>query len=107
MLNARRVILTASLVVAATVAAAAPVKQGATDSSAADAQCPGATAAMMQAIGGALGDQAFIQEHEEDNIAGAPDNVIEEYLSFHAQATQGNGKFSLMPWSGLSRTRAN
>jgi hypothetical protein len=107
MLNARRVILTASLVVAATVAAAAPVKQAPTDSSATDPQCPGGTAAMMQMIGGALADQPFVQEPEEDNIAGGPDNVIEEYLSFHAQATQGNGKFSLMPWSGLSRTRAN
>jgi hypothetical protein len=107
MLSTRRLILAAGLVVAATLAAAAPVKQTPSDSSAADPQCSNVTATMMQMIGGALPDQPFVQEVEEDNVAGGPDSIIEEYLSFHAQATQGNGKFSLMPWSGLSRTHAN
>ena len=107
MFNTRRLILAASLVVAATLAAAAPVKQAPADSSAADPQCPDVTATMMQMIGGAVSDQPFVQEAEEDNITGGPDSIIEEYLTFHAQATQGNGKFSLMPWSGLNRTRAN
>ena len=107
MLNTRRLILAASLVVAATMAAAAPVKQAPADGSAADPQCPGVTATMMQMLGGALPERPFVQEAEEDNITGGPDSIIEEYLAFHAQATQGNGKFSLMPWSGLSRTHAN
>ena len=107
MLNTRRLMLAASLVVAATLAAAAPVKQAPADGSAGDPQCADVTATMMQMIGGALSDQPFVQQAEEDNIAGAPDSIIEEYLSFHAQATQGNGKFSLMPWSDLSRTHAN
>ncbi|HYL18530.1 MAG TPA: hypothetical protein VEV20_07600 [Burkholderiales bacterium] len=107
MLNTRRLILAAGLVVAATLAAAAPVKQAPADSSAADPQCPGVTASMIQMIGGALPAQPFVQEAEEDNITGGPDSIIEEYLSFHAQATQGNGKFSLMPWTGLNRPYAN
>jgi len=107
MLNTRRLILAARLVVAATLAAAAPVKQAPADGSAADPQCANVTATVLQMIGGALADQPFVQQAEEDNITGGPDSIIEEYLSFHAQATEGNGKFSLMPWSGLSRTHAN
>ena len=107
MLNTRRLILAASLAASTTLAAAAPVKQGPADGSAADPQCPSVTASMIQMIGGALPQQPFVQEAEEDNITGGPDSIIEEYLSFHAQATQGDGKFSLMPWSGLSRTHAN
>ena len=107
MLNTRRLILAASLVVAATLAAAAPVKEAPADGSSATSQCANVTATMMQMIGGALSDQAFVQQPEEDNITGGADSIIEEYLTFHAQATQGNGKFSLMPWSDLSRTHAN
>jgi len=33
-------------------------------------------------------------------------SAIDEYLSFHAQVTEGSGKFLLMPWSQL-RTHAD
>jgi len=104
MINTRRLILAASLVLVVTVAAAAPIKQGPAES-VADTECPGTSASMMKMIGGALPGQPFVQEAEEDNITGS-DDIIEEYLSFHAQVTERNGKSSLMPWSGL-RPHAN
>jgi hypothetical protein len=42
----------------------------------------------------------------DEGGSGVPNAAIDEYLSFHAQVTEDNGKFSLMPWSGL-RTHAN
>ena len=46
---------------------------------------------------------------EDDSVANAVEaggSLVEEYLSFHAQATEETGKLSPMPWSRL-RTHAN
>ena len=46
------------------------------------------------------------QNISRESGSGATNAAIDEYLFFHAQVTEDNGKFSLMPWSGL-RTHAN
>lgn len=72
----------------------------------ADPACGDAAAWLVHALG-ISGEAARLAEPiEQDNISGGEDSMIEEYLSFHAQAVEENGKFSLMPWSGL-RTHAN
>jgi flavin-binding protein dodecin len=45
------------------------------------------------------------EEATRDGVSDAQTR-IDEYLSFHARVTEDNGKFTLMPWSGL-RTHAN
>jgi len=106
MAKIRQVLLGMTLIATASIATAGPIGQGRIKSLAADPECPGAAAWMAKALGDAGQNTRFAQDSDEDNISGGSDSVIEEYLSFHAQATEENGKFSLMPWSGL-RTHAN
>lgn len=94
------------LLLAASLAVAGPLRQGPVANNPAHPECPGGAAWMVKVLNDAGLDSQFVQDAEEDNITGGPDSIIEEYLSFHAQVTQENGKFSLMPWSGL-RTHAN
>jgi hypothetical protein len=106
MIKIREMLLAASLLLAASIAAAGPIRQEPMAKNVADPECPGTAAWMMKVLDGVGPDNQFVQDSEEDNITGGQDSIIEEYLSFHAQVTQENGKFSLMPWSGL-RTHAN
>lgn len=106
MIKIREIGLAAGLLLAVSIAAAGPIKQGPTAKNVADPECPGAAAWMVKFLDGVGPDNQLVQDTEEDNITGGEDSIIEEYLSFHAQVTQENGKFSLMPWSGL-RTHAN
>src|SRR5260221_10966295 len=106
MAKIREAFLGMVLILTASIAAAGPVGQGKIKSLAVDPECPGAAAWMAKALGDANQDTRFAQDADEDNISGGSDSIIEEYLSFHARVTEENGKFSLMPWSGL-RTHAN
>jgi hypothetical protein len=106
MVKIREILLAGGMLLAASLAVAGPVRHGPVAQGGADPECPGAAAWMVKVLGDAGLDLQFVQDSEEDNITGGPDSVIEEYLSFHAQVTEQNGKFSLMPWSGL-RTHAN
>jgi hypothetical protein len=106
MARIREVLIAGGLLLMTSLAVAGPVRQGPVAKSGADPECPGGAAWMVKVLGDAGLDSQFVQDAEEDNITGGPDSIIEEYLSFHAQVTQENGKFSLMPWSGL-RTHAN
>jgi hypothetical protein len=92
-------LLGASLLMAAGVAAAGPVKHG-PEITGKETDCANAAAWMDKIIGGAGVDLGFV-EPEQDNVTGPEDSMIEEYLSFHAQASEEDGKLSLMPWSAL------
>ena len=104
MIKVRELWLGISLLMAAGMAAAAPVKQGG-DVKSAETDCAGAAALMEKAMGDAGLFDRFVQT-EEDNISGPADSMIEEYLTFHAQARDENGNLPLMPGSAL-RTHAN
>lgn len=106
MAKIRVALLGMGLILTASIAAAGPIGHGKTKSLAGDPECPGAAAWMAKALRDANQNARFPQEADEDNISGGADSIIEEYLSFHAQVIEENGKFSLMPWSGL-RTHAN
>src|ERR1700693_5282389 len=106
MAKIREALLGMALILTASIAAAGPVGHGKIKSLAGDPECPGAAAWMAKALGDASQDTHFAPDADEDNISGGSDSLIGEYLSFHAQVIEENGKFSLMPWSGL-RTHAN
>jgi hypothetical protein len=60
-----------------------------------------AEAAKPDASASESGAKALIANPRED-----VEGVFDEYLSFHAQVTEGSGKFLLMPWPPL-RTHAD
>jgi hypothetical protein len=106
MAKIRELLFGVGLLLATSLAVAGPIRQGPAAKNGADSECPGGAAWMVKVLRDAGLDSQFSQDTEEDNVTGGPDSMIEEYLSFHAQVTQENGKFSLMPWSGL-RIHAN
>jgi hypothetical protein len=106
MAKIREALLGIALIATASVVAAGPIGQGKIKSLTANPECPSGAAWKLEALGDTGQNIRFAQDADEDNISGGSDSIIEDYLSFHAQATEENGKFSLMPWSGL-RTHAN
>jgi hypothetical protein len=106
MAKIRQLLFGGGLLAVVSLAVAGPIRQGPAAANASDPECPGGAAWMVKVLGDVGLDNRLVQDDEEDNITGGPDSIIEEYLSFHAQVTQENGKSSLMPWSGL-RTHAN
>ena len=105
MLKFRETLLTASLALVATIAAAAPFNQGRLMTIAAYPECSDSAALSADQAANQSQD-GLVQDGDYQQLSAASDDTIEEYLSFHAQVTEENGKFSLMPWSGL-RTHAN
>jgi hypothetical protein len=101
MVKIREGLLALGLILAATIAAAGTLVQGKPSHEVGYPDCTGATGWMTELTGEADIDNAHVQD-----IVGQEDRSFDEYLSFHAQVTEENGKFSLMPWSGL-RTHAN
>jgi len=106
MLKFRETLLTASLALVATIAAAAPFTQGRLTTIAAYPECGDSTALSADQAALNQSKDGLVQDGDHQLLSAASDDTIEEYLSFHAQVTEENGKFSLMPWSGL-RTHAN
>jgi hypothetical protein len=105
MLKFRETLLAASCILAATVAAAGPVAQGRLMTIAAYPECAESAALGTEKAAFSDRQEALARDGDYQQLS-ANDDTIEEYLSFHAQVTEENGKFSLMPWSGL-RTHAN
>ena len=103
MVKIRELLAGLSLLVATGMVAAGP--QG-SDVKGVETDCPGAAAWMEKAMGDTGMDRRFVEVVEQDNISGPADSMIEEYLTFHAQAREESGKFSVLPWSVL-RTHAN
>jgi hypothetical protein len=105
MVKVRELLVGLSLLMATGVVAAGPLKPG-YDIKAKETDCPDATAWMEKVMSNAGADHRFAPAAEQDNISGPEDSMIEEYLSFHAQAREENGQFPLMPWPAL-RAPAN
>ena len=102
MIKIREGLLALGLILAATIAAAGTLAQGKPSQEVGYPDCPAETGWMIELTGEAVNSNASVQ----DILLAQEDRSFEEYLSFHAQVTEENGKFSLMPWSGL-RTHAN
>jgi hypothetical protein len=101
MAKIREGLLALGLILAATISAAATLAQVKPSQDVGYPECPEATGWMIEVTGEAYGNNGDVQD-----IAAQQDESFDDYLSFHAQVTEENGKFSLMPWSGL-RTHAN
>ena len=105
MLKFRETLLTASLALVATIAVAAPFTQGRLMTIAAYPECSESAALGADQAASNQSQDGLVQDGDYQQVS-ASDDTLDEYLSFHAQVTEENGKFSLMPWSGL-RTHAN
>jgi len=104
MVKIREMLLGASLLLVTSVATAGPASPGKGSLLAGYPECENANGAPKQVV-----SPGRSRAPAEDVVHGASDDqnrTIDEYLSFHARVTEDNGKFSLMPWSGL-RTHAN
>ena len=106
-MNIGIVLLGASLLVVTSVAIAGPASPGKAAALSGYSECEGASKGASkrtttpQKTNG-VSSSVLVQ----DTAREAQDRAIGEYLSFHARVTEDNGKFTLMPWSGL-RTHAN
>jgi hypothetical protein len=101
----REAVLGASLLLATSVAIAGPAVPGKAPTLADYPECPDATRRTSKTASDP-GRQTSVQDVAKDSVSDARNRTIDEYLSFHARVTEDNGKFTLMPWSGL-RTHAN
>jgi len=105
MAKMREVVLGAGLLLATSVAIAGPVVPGKAPTLAGYPECQDAVRRTSKA-GSDPGRHTSVPDVTKDSASDARNRTIDEYLSFHARVTEDNGKFTLMPWSGL-RTHAN
>jgi hypothetical protein len=100
-----KVMLGAGLLLATSVAIAGPAVLGNAATVTRYPECEDATNRTPKGVSG-QGRHASVQDTNKDSVSDARNRTIDEYLSFHARVTEDNGKFTLMPWSGL-RIHAN
>ena len=103
----REVLLGASLLLVTSVASAGAASPGKGSPLTGYPECENAAYVTPKRIVGPRRSNASAAEDVTHNeVSDAQTRSIDEYLSFHARVTEDNGKFTLMPWSGL-RTHAN
>ena len=100
----KEAMLGAGLLLATSVAIAGPAVPGKAPTLADYPECPDATRRTSKTATDP--GHKSVQDVAKDSVSDARNRTIDEYLSFHARVTEDNGKFTLMPWSGL-RTHAN
>jgi len=105
MAKMREMLLGASLLLVTSVATAGPASPGKGSLLAGYPECENAYGTPKQIVGPGR-SKASVEDVVQDGASDDQDRTIDEYLSFHARVTEDNGKFTLMPWSGL-RTHAN
>ena len=105
MAKMREMLLGASLLLVTSVATAGPASPGKGSLLAGYPECENAYGAPKQVLGPGQ-SKAPAEDVVQDGASDDQNRTIDEYLSFHARVTEDNGKFTLMPWSGL-RTHAN
>jgi hypothetical protein len=101
----REVSLAASLLLVTSVASAGPASPGKGSPLSGYPECEAAYGAQKRVVAPARGN-ASAEDVTHSEVSDAQNRSIDEYLSFHARVTEDNGKFTLMPWSGL-RIHAN
>jgi hypothetical protein len=106
MVKITRMLLGGALLLVTALAAAGPLIQGKAPTATDYPQCQDVVHRAPKAMEEAGRRNRFVQNIAQEGGSSAPNAAMDEYLSFHAQVTEDNGKFSLMPWSGL-RTHAN
>jgi len=106
MVKIREILLGASLLVVTSVATAGPVSSGKGSTLAGYPGCENTAYGTHQQATASGIRNASAEDVAQDGGSDAQNRTIDEYLAFHARVTEDNGKFTLMPWSGL-RTHAN
>jgi len=106
MVKIAQILLGGGLWLVSVLAVAGPLIQAKPPAAADYPDCKDAVHRVPKATQDAQPRSRLAQDTSQENRSVAPNAAIDEYLSFHAQVTEDNGKFSLMPWSGL-RTHAN
>jgi hypothetical protein len=106
MVKITQMLLGGGLSLVAALAAAGPLTQGKAATATDYPRCQDVVHRAPKTMEDAGRRKQFVQNIPEQGRSGAANATIDEYLYFHAQVTEDNGKFSLMPWSGL-RTHAN
>jgi hypothetical protein len=105
MAKMREVLLGASLLLVTSVASAGPASPGKGSPLPGYPECEAAAYGTAKRVMAPGRSNTSTEEATRDGVSDAQTR-IDEYLSFHARVTEDNGKFTLMPWSGL-RTHAN
>jgi hypothetical protein len=105
MAKIREVLLGASLLLVTSVASAGPASPGKGSPLSGYPECGDGAYGTAKRVTAPGRGNAPTEDVAHDGVSDAQ-NRIDEYLSFHARVTEDNGKFTLMPWSGL-RTHAN
>ena len=102
----KEVLLGASLLLVTSVATAGPASPGKGSTLAGYPECENAAYGAPKRVAAPGRSNVSAEDVALDGASDAQNRAIGEYLSFHARVTEDNGKFTLMPWSGL-RTHAN
>lgn len=106
MAKIREALLGAGLLLVTTVASAGPASPGKGSTLAGYPECENAAQGMPKRVAAPVRSDGSAEGAIHDGASAAQNRTLDEYLSFHARVTEDNGKFTLMPWSGL-RTHAN
>ncbi len=106
MAKIRELLLGASLLLVTSVASAGPASPGKGSPLAGYPECENAAYGTPKRVAAPGRSNASTDDARHGEVSDAQNRSIDEYLSFHARVTEDNGKFTLMPWSGL-RTHAN
>jgi hypothetical protein len=105
MAKIREVLLGGSLLLVTSVASAGPATPGKGSALSGYPECGDAAYGTAKRVTAPERGNTLSEDVSHDGVSDAQSR-IDEYLSFHARVTEDNGKFTLMPWSGL-RTHAN
>ncbi len=106
MAKIKQLLLGASLLLVTSVASAGPASPGKGSALTGYPECENAAYETPKRVAAPAGSDASAEDLAHEGVSDAQNRSIDEYLSFHARMTEDNGKFTLMPWSGL-RTHAN
>ena len=106
MAKIRELLLGASLLLVTSVASAGPASPGKGSPLTGYPECENAAHGTPKRVVAPGHGNASADDVTHNEVSDAQNRSIDEYLSFHARVTEDNGKFTLMPWSGL-RTHAN
>lgn len=106
MAKIREALLGTSLLLVTSLASAGPALPGKGSTLAGYPGCENAGHGTPERVAAPVRGDVSAEDVVHDGASDAQNRTIDEYLSFHARVTEDNGKFTLMPWSGL-RTHAN
>jgi hypothetical protein len=106
MAKIREVLLGASLLLVTSAASAGPASPGKGSTLAGYPECENAAYGTPKRVAAPGRSNVPAEDVAHNGASDTQNRTIDEYLSFHARVTEDNGKFTLMPWSGL-RTHAN